>query len=155
MGDNPEAPVTIPQVAAALLIDETNRILLQLRDSHAATSPNKWALVGGFLEIGETARHAVAREIKEETGLSLTRPPEHWLSETVRSEHFSIRVWHMFVSKSNIDPASITVGEGVEMVLHPLETAGGLLLASSTRYWIDRFTSSGLGHRILQATLEP
>ena len=32
---------------------------------------SKWALVGGKMEYGETIEHAIIREIKEETGLSV------------------------------------------------------------------------------------
>ena len=32
----------------------------------------KWSLPGGLIELGETAREAVAREVAEETGLEVT-----------------------------------------------------------------------------------
>ena len=53
------------------IIIEKGKILLIKR----ATSPYKdyWALPGGFVELGETLEEAVAREVKEETGLE-TKP---------------------------------------------------------------------------------
>ena len=54
--------------AAAVIFDKKGRILLQKRrDNH------KWGLLGGHIEIGETFREAVAREVEEESGL-IIRP---------------------------------------------------------------------------------
>lgn len=43
--------------------------LIQRKDT------GKFATMGGFVEVGETAEEAVARELYEETQLSLTTPP--------------------------------------------------------------------------------
>jgi 8-oxo-dGTP pyrophosphatase MutT (NUDIX family) len=50
--------------AAGLVRDETgNALLLQRRDN------GLWGFPGGILEVGEDARTAVSREVREETGL--------------------------------------------------------------------------------------
>lgn len=50
--------------ASVILLDSSNRLLLQLR-----TDNNSWGLAGGSLEIGETLEEVAKRELHEETGL--------------------------------------------------------------------------------------
>jgi ADP-ribose pyrophosphatase YjhB (NUDIX family) len=60
-----------PQVAAVAIVtrDEDARVLLVQRGE----DPGKglWGLPGGFVELGETAADALAREILEETGYEI------------------------------------------------------------------------------------
>lgn len=55
----------IPSVAAVLL-DSSNRILLQEKDGEA------WSLPAGMIEPGESPNEAIVREVKEETRLIVT-----------------------------------------------------------------------------------
>lgn len=55
--------------AAGGSIIKNNKILLQKR-----TDNGKWALNGGGLELGETFREALNREIKEELGIKMVKP---------------------------------------------------------------------------------
>lgn len=57
-----------PVVIVAIKNDKDE--LLVTKYAHAAYS--KYALVAGFIEIGETAEEAAIRETKEETGLTIT-----------------------------------------------------------------------------------
>jgi 8-oxo-dGTP pyrophosphatase MutT (NUDIX family) len=50
--------------ACIILVNEDNKILLQLRKDN-----NCWGLAGGSLEIGETLEQVAKRELYEETGL--------------------------------------------------------------------------------------
>lgn len=61
-----------PVAAVGGLVINTNRQLLLVR---RAKNPGKgkWGLPGGFIDSGETAEVAVAREIAEETSLKVTR----------------------------------------------------------------------------------
>ena len=58
------------RVAAVALVDLRGRLLLQERDEHAPVDPEKWSLVGGGIEEGESDVEAALRELEEETGLS-------------------------------------------------------------------------------------
>jgi 8-oxo-dGTP pyrophosphatase MutT (NUDIX family) len=61
--------------AVALITDERERYLMQLRDAKPTIFfPDHWGCFGGALEPGESDEAAVRRELLEELGLEL--PPE-------------------------------------------------------------------------------
>ena len=51
---------------SAVIFDRHHRLLLQRR-----SDGGQWGLPGGSVEIGESVRQAVMREVKEETGLTV------------------------------------------------------------------------------------
>jgi len=53
----------------ALIADDRNRLLVTVRAHHPAQG--KLDLPGGFVDPGETAEHAIIREVKEELGLEV------------------------------------------------------------------------------------
>jgi mutator protein MutT len=56
--------------AAAIIVTEDRRFLLQLRDDKPGIwFPASWSLFGGAIEPGESPGEAVCRELKEEIGL--------------------------------------------------------------------------------------
>jgi 8-oxo-dGTP pyrophosphatase MutT (NUDIX family) len=57
------------RIAAIALVDARGRVLLQERDGRAPADPEKWSLVGGQIEEGESDAEAALRELEEETGL--------------------------------------------------------------------------------------
>ena len=68
-GKYPQQPV----IAVGAVVVHKNRILLIRRGKEPAKG--EWAIPGGRVELGETMREAVAREIMEETCVSI-RPGE-------------------------------------------------------------------------------
>ena len=58
-----------PALAVDAIVVKNGKILLIRR----ANEPfkGKWALVGGFVEYGETTENAVKREVEEETGMKV------------------------------------------------------------------------------------
>jgi 8-oxo-dGTP pyrophosphatase MutT (NUDIX family) len=60
--------------SVAVIVNANNKILLLKRaDDSKIWMPNKWALVGGGIEKGETPQQAVEREILEETKLEIKK----------------------------------------------------------------------------------
>jgi ADP-ribose pyrophosphatase YjhB (NUDIX family) len=59
----------LPRVGVGAVILDEDRVLLIQRGG--ATLPGKWSLPGGLVELGETTREAVCREIGEECGLDI------------------------------------------------------------------------------------
>ncbi len=67
--DLPLARTPDREVAAAVLVAEDGRYLLQLRDDKPSIHmPDHWALFGGSLEPGEPAAAGMVRELEEELG---------------------------------------------------------------------------------------
>ncbi len=60
----PEAPIV---AVSALILNEEKKFLAVKRNK--APGKGQWSLPGGAVKLGETIRDAVAREVREETGL--------------------------------------------------------------------------------------
>ncbi len=69
----------VPGVGAILI--ERGRLLLVKRGKGALAG--QWAVPGGKVRYGEGLREAVAREVKEETGLDVDVGPVVWVGESV------------------------------------------------------------------------
>jgi len=65
-------PIPVP-VARAIIPDAEGRILI-LKRSATSTSGGSWCLPGGKVDYGETVEQALAREVREETGLRCAGP---------------------------------------------------------------------------------
>jgi 8-oxo-dGTP diphosphatase len=59
--------------AVAVIVNSDNKILLLKRGKGAPWMPEKWSLVGGSVEKGESPQNAVEREILEEVGLEVDK----------------------------------------------------------------------------------
>jgi 8-oxo-dGTP diphosphatase len=66
--DGREYP-SVPRVGVGAVVLDSGRVLLVRRGK--APSYGKWSLPGGMVELGETTREAVQREIEEECGLKI------------------------------------------------------------------------------------
>lgn len=55
-----------------MIVDDDGRIFVQRRSPHRRLFPNCWDIVGGHVEQGETVDEALAREVAEETGWTVS-----------------------------------------------------------------------------------
>jgi mutator protein MutT len=83
MGGDREFP-SRPIVGVGAVVLDGNRVLLVRR----ANEPLKgeWSLPGGAVDVGETLRAAVAREVREETGLNVEIGPIVEVLDRIRLE---------------------------------------------------------------------
>jgi len=62
------------EAAAVVVVNKLGQVLILKRASHSATYPNHWNFPGGSLDEGETPSEAAIRELREETGLMVSKP---------------------------------------------------------------------------------
>ena len=92
--------------AVAVIVNKDNKILLLKRGEGAPWMPNKWALVGGGIEKGETPQQAVEREIEEETGLELKK-----FTKSFSIERHADSIEHIFACRYEGEPTDITLND--------------------------------------------
>ena len=79
-GEYPKQPV----VAVGAVVLHQNRILLIRRGKEPARG--EWAIPGGRVELGETMREAAAREVMEETCVSIRPGEPVYFFETIQPD---------------------------------------------------------------------
>ncbi|MEK6902832.1 MAG: NUDIX hydrolase [archaeon] len=57
-----------------LLQNPAGKILLLRRHEIVDWEPNKWQLPGGHMKLGESPEQTAKRKVKDETGLSISKP---------------------------------------------------------------------------------
>lgn len=81
----PLAPGDYVAVACAWIGDSRGRLLLTRRAPEKLSCPGMWENSGGAVQAGETSAQGIAREVREETGIS-ARPEEFELLGTFRGQ---------------------------------------------------------------------
>jgi len=92
--------------AVAVIVNNDNKILLLKRGEKAPWMPNKWSLIGGGIDKGETPQHAVEREIEEETGLELKK-----FTKSFTIERHADSIEHIFACRYEGDPTDISLDD--------------------------------------------
>lgn len=89
----------------AIIIDNDKRILLLKRSNYKDQwQPNKWSLVGGMIEDGESPTDALKREVVEETGLNINK-----FNEKFVVQRSSNNVEHIFTVKYDDEPENVNI----------------------------------------------
>ena len=107
------------------------RVLLLRRAPAIITerSPWEWDLPGGHIQEGETDKQALAREVKEETGISLLHVP-NWFFLAKDTRFFIVQDWEGKFELSNehtdfecVDPEELKSYDLGEMYTKAVEQA--------------------------------
>lgn len=101
MRDSKQTLTTVILVAAAALVDELGRVLVQRRPSGKSMA-GLWEFPGGKVEPGETPEVALARELHEELGVFVDHEdlkPITFVSAPLANGHlvmllYDIRAWN-------------------------------------------------------------
>ncbi|POH71604.1 NUDIX domain-containing protein [Arthrobacter glacialis] len=80
-------------VACGLLV-RNGLVFLAHRSSTKMSNPNVWDLPGGHLELGESSRQALVRELQEELSVSIT-PPDGSAIHTRSNSDLVLEVWRV------------------------------------------------------------
>ena len=122
----------------ALIVNKEGRILL--------TKSHKWfdkyTLPGGHIEVGETMKEAVAREVKEEVGLDVEVAEMLLMQEAIFAGEFWKRkhfIFFDFLCKSKDQQVKLDGHELQEYVWEYPGTAFRLNLDSFTKKTLERY----------------
>ena len=114
------------------LVDARGWILLQERDEHAPVEPDKWCLVGGGVEEGESPEAAARRELEEETGIvcdDLVSLGQHDLPCAFHGRDLV----DLFTARTSVTDAAVICGEGRQIVFVEPSAIATLDLNDTTR----------------------
>lgn len=109
---------------------ETNRVLLQKRDSKAPFNPNKWGFFGGTNEGAETPEECLTREWQEELGIKIDVKDLVPLCDYLNDDYDTWR--YVFFIKSNFKKSEMKLGEGSDFDWITLEKAIGYDASNKT-----------------------
>lgn len=127
-------------------MDRRGWVLLQERDEFPLIDPEKWALVGGHVDPGETFEDCAYRELAEEAGVRLApRQLTHWRDfEIFHDVHDETSTMAVFAAAVDLTNGDIVVGEGRQIVFVDPAQIDALDLSTSASVVVPLFLRSDL-----------
>ncbi|MEU7607117.1 NUDIX domain-containing protein [Streptomyces sp. NPDC041003] len=131
-------PSPEPNGTAALLVNSRGQYLLHLRDANKPhiCDPGTWSLPGGGREGNETAQEAIARELKEETGLTV--PLEPFTVVDCHGPDGSTGRIQVYLGAWDGDADALPLSEGIMLRWFDARTTAHLTMCPWTQQVIDR-----------------
>jgi len=131
-------------LAAAIILDPKNRILLQKKDFGYFLGPGKWCLWGGGINENETAEEAIKREIKEELDIKIEKISHfgNFPYEGVL-EGKNVGLYHqIFIIKFDGNLKKIALGEGAGFAIFERSELNKLDIINSNIEILKKFMLS-------------
>lgn len=120
--------------AGAVITDDGGRLLLVLRGREPGRG--LWSVPGGRVEPGETLRDATAREVLEETGLTVDVGPELWIAHVPTGDGREYEI-HDFAA-TVVDGRLAAADDADDVAWFAPEELAGLPLVESLLEHLDR-----------------
>ncbi|MEJ8640761.1 NUDIX domain-containing protein [Streptomyces sp. MS1.HAVA.3] len=137
-----------PRGTAALLVNAQGQYLLHLRDANKPhiCDPGTWSIPGGNREGDETAREAVARELKEETGLTVPLEPFTVVDSHGPDGRTAGRI-QVYLGAWDGDADGLPLTEGIMLRWFDARTTAYLTMCPWTQQVIDQHQVQWAGTR--------
>lgn len=141
-------PSAEPRGTAALLVNAHGQYLLHLRDANKPhiCDPGTWSIPGGNREGDETAREAVARELREETGLTVPLEPFTVVDSHGPDGSTAGRI-QVYLGAWDGDADGLPLTEGIMLRWFDARTTAYLTMCPWTQQVIDQHQAQWAGTR--------
>ncbi len=126
----------------ALIYNDKGEILLVQGPKFA----DYWNLVGGHIEVGETAADALRREVMEEVGLEINNVEFLYWSDAINPEFFHKKIHFIFLDFiAQYSSGEVKTNEEINnyIWIHPSKALETLKLNSFTRRAVEKFMARG------------
>jgi 8-oxo-dGTP pyrophosphatase MutT (NUDIX family) len=146
--------------AGVILVDRDGRVLMQLRDDNPQIMfPGHWGITGGAALEGETPEQTARREVREETGIVLTRfQPfrayyftENGAGKKAKTARGDYEVY-LFHAPCELPAEDLTCGEGRGLRFFAAGDLADLDIAYNHREVLDDFFASDIYPRYLDGS---